>query len=78
MGCCQRASGTQWSAEELVSHEALPRINTTRFFISVLRRDQVLPAEQVSLLGLIKVQRVWLLALLDPSIQNPSARTDAI
>lgn len=65
------------SAEELVSHEALPQINTTSFFISVLRRDQVLPAAQVSLLGLIKVQRVWLSVLSDPSIPNPSARTDA-
>lgn len=71
-------SASSRHAEELVSHEALPQINTTSFFISVLRRDQVLPAAQVSLLGLIKVQRVWLSVLSDPSIPNPSARTDAI
>lgn len=46
-----------------------PQINTTRFFISVLRRA-VLPSEQVCLLGLIKVQRVWLSVLSDPNIQE--------
>lgn len=49
-----------------------PQINTSSFFIPVLHRDGVLPTEQVCLLGLIKVQRVWLLVLSDPNIQKLS------